>query len=88
MRHRHDLSTCRANGLRKAGFSLSSSLAGCRRLVERAKANLCDRFAFFGLTESYAASKRLFCHTFGLPDHYAEGEERFNLDFPDRFCGW
>jgi hypothetical protein len=46
--------------------------------LERAKSNLRDVFVYFGLLEDYLRSKRVFCQTFGLPLHYAAGEERCN----------
>lgn len=48
-------------------------------LLERARRNLRDQFAFVGIIEEYLRSKRLFCRTFGLPLHYAAGEERLNV---------
>jgi hypothetical protein len=48
-------------------------------LLDRAKRNLREQFAFVGIIEDYLQSKRLFCRTFGLPLHYAAGEERLNV---------
>ena len=50
-----------------------------QRLLDRAKRTLRDDFAFFGITEEYTRSKELFCRTFGLPSHFAAGEERRNV---------
>jgi hypothetical protein len=47
-------------------------------ILERAKQVLRDELAYFGLVEEYERSKELFCRTFGLPLHYAQGEERCN----------
>jgi hypothetical protein len=46
--------------------------------LEQAKRNLEYCFAYFGILEDYARSKDVFCRTFGLPGHYAQGEERCN----------
>lgn len=48
-------------------------------LLQRAKRVLRDEFAFFGLVEHYARSKELFCRTFGLPAHCAQGTEHLNV---------
>lgn len=50
----------------------------CAGYLERAKSNLERVFVYFGLLEDYARSKQVFCQTFGLPPHYAQGEERCN----------
>ncbi len=47
-------------------------------VLERAKQVLRDELVYFGLVEEYQRSKELFCRTFGLPLHYAQGEERCN----------
>lgn len=49
------------------------------QIAERACAVLAEEYVFFGLVEDYAGSKRLFCRTFGLPEHFAEGVERYNV---------
>ncbi len=48
-------------------------------LLKKAKQALRDEFAFFGLMEHYARSKELFCRMFGLPEHFALGQERLNV---------
>jgi hypothetical protein len=48
-------------------------------LLRRAKQVLQHEFAFFGLVEHYARSKEMFCRTFGLPEHFAIGEEKLNV---------
>jgi len=58
---------------------LDKSNAELDALLERAKRNLREQFAFVGIVEEYLPSKRLFCESFGLPRHYAVGEERFNV---------
>lgn len=50
-----------------------------RQLMERAKQALATEFAFCGIVEEYLRSKQLFCRIFGLPSHFADGEERCNV---------
>ncbi|MCA9055456.1 MAG: sulfotransferase family 2 domain-containing protein, partial [Planctomycetaceae bacterium] len=49
------------------------------RLLKRAQRTLRDEFSFFGIMEEYTRSKQLFCQTFGLPPHFANGQERRNM---------
>lgn len=60
-------------------LTVRASAAELLELGERAKQVLASQFTFFGFIERYAASKRLFCRTFGLPGHFALGEERYNV---------
>ncbi|MFV0443628.1 MAG: sulfotransferase family 2 domain-containing protein [Planctomycetaceae bacterium] len=50
-----------------------------RYLFSVAKRTLRDHLSFFGIVEHYETSKELFCRTFGLPRHYAVGQERCNV---------
>ena len=56
-----------------------------REYLKQAKRNLRDGFAFFGITERYKESKMLFCRSFGLPNHFAQGEEFFNSATRSRY---
>jgi hypothetical protein len=57
----------------------SATAADLDALLERSSRALQEDFVFVGITEEYARAKELFCHTFGLPMHYARSEERINV---------